>query len=88
MQNLNLFTFLVADHPSAVSGVVGRVVAIAPAPLLPGEKETDYADVALRIVRAARPSNAEPSRSGNPRFARLILLACHGATQEIRTHTS
>jgi hypothetical protein len=59
MQNLKPTHFSApADHPSAVSGAVGRVVAIAPAPLLPGEKETDYADVALRIVRAAKPRDA------------------------------
>jgi hypothetical protein len=59
MQNLKPTHFsAVADHPSAVSDVVGRVVAIAPAPLLPGEKETDYAEVALRIVRAAKPRDA------------------------------
>jgi hypothetical protein len=59
MQNLKPTHFsAVADHPSAVSDVVGRAVAIAPAPLLPGEKETDYAEVALRIVKAATPRDA------------------------------
>jgi hypothetical protein len=38
--------------------VVGRVVAIASAPLLPGEKQPDYDEVALRIVRAAKPRDA------------------------------
>ena len=41
MQNLKPTHFsAVADHPSAVSDVVDRVVAIAPAPLLPGEKRS------------------------------------------------
>jgi hypothetical protein len=55
----NLRTFrrsLTTLRQSATSW--GRVVAIAPAPLLPGEKETDYAEVALRIVRAAKPRDA------------------------------
>ena len=43
-----------ADHLSPVSDAIDRVVAIAPAPLLPGEKQTDYVDVAVRIVKAAR----------------------------------
>jgi hypothetical protein len=32
--------------------------SIAPAPLLPGEKQADYAEVALRIVKAALPREA------------------------------
>jgi hypothetical protein len=44
-----------AEHLSPVSAAVNRVVAIAPAPLLPGEKQADYAEVALRIVKAAQP---------------------------------
>jgi hypothetical protein len=35
-----------------------RVVTIAPAPLLPGEKQADYSDVAVRVVRAAKPRDA------------------------------
>ena len=59
MQNLKptLFT-AVADRPSAVSDVVDRVVSIAPAPLLPGEKQADYADIAVRVVRDANPKDA------------------------------
>ena len=34
---------------------VDRVAAIAPAPLLPGEKEADYAQLAARIVGATKP---------------------------------
>ena len=48
----------VTEHLSAVSSAITRVVGIAPAPLLPGEKETDYAEVALRIVKAATPRDA------------------------------
>jgi hypothetical protein len=48
----------VADHPPALGDVRDRVVAIAPAPLLPGEKEADYATVAERIVGAASPRDA------------------------------
>jgi hypothetical protein len=48
----------VADHPSAVSDVLDRVVSIAPAPLLPGEKQADYAELALRSVKAALPKDA------------------------------
>jgi hypothetical protein len=48
----------VTEHLSAVSSAISRVVGIAPAPLLPGEKETDYAEVALRIVKAATPRDA------------------------------
>jgi len=47
-----------AEHSSPVSGAIDRVVAIAPAPLLPGEKQGDYAEVALRIVKAAKPTDA------------------------------
>ena len=58
MQNLKPTDSLgVSDHVFPVSAVVNRQ-AIAPAPLLPGEKEADYAEVALRIVRAAKPRDA------------------------------
>jgi hypothetical protein len=43
---------------SAVADALDRVVTVAPAPLLPGEKQADYADVAVRIVRAASPRDA------------------------------
>jgi hypothetical protein len=43
---------------SSAANVLDRVVAIAPAPLLPGEKEAEYAQVALRIVGASRPRDA------------------------------
>jgi hypothetical protein len=48
----------VTEHLSPVSSAISRVVGIAPAPLLPGEKETDYAEAALRIVKAATPRDA------------------------------
>jgi hypothetical protein len=51
----------VSDHLSPVSAVIDRVVAIAPAPLLPGEQDTD-AEVALRIVKAAHPRDANARR--------------------------
>ena len=34
------------------------MIAIAPAPLLPGEKEADYAAIAGRIVGVSRPKDA------------------------------
>jgi hypothetical protein len=37
---------------------VDRLVTISPTPLLPGEKEADYTEVALQIVNAARPRDA------------------------------
>ena len=47
-----------AEHVSPVSDGVNRVITLAPAPLLPGEKQADYADVAVRVVRAAQPRDA------------------------------
>jgi hypothetical protein len=47
-----------ANHLSLVSGAINRVTTLAPAPLLPGEKQADYADVAVRIVKAAQPRDA------------------------------
>ena len=44
--------------PGAEPGILERVIAIAPAPLLPGEKEADYAEVGARVVDAARPRDA------------------------------
>jgi hypothetical protein len=44
--------------PTQFSAVLDRVVTIAPAPLLPGEKQADYAEVALRIVKGAQPRDA------------------------------
>ena len=51
MQNLKPTHFsVVADHPSAVSDVLDRVVGIAPALLLPGEREADYVNLIARVV--------------------------------------
>jgi hypothetical protein len=47
-----------AEHLLSIGSVVDRVVAIAPASLLPGEKQADYAELALRIVKAALPRDA------------------------------
>jgi hypothetical protein len=43
--------------PAAKPHVLERVIAIAPAPLLPGEKDADYASLANRIVDAAKPQD-------------------------------
>jgi hypothetical protein len=43
---------------SSADKALGRVIAIAPAPLLMGEDEADYAEVAGRIVGATRPKDA------------------------------
>jgi hypothetical protein len=41
-----------------MADVLDRAIAIAPAPLLPGEKEADYAATAGRVVGVARPRDA------------------------------
>jgi hypothetical protein len=46
------------EHVPPVSGTVNRVIAVAPAPLLPGEKQADYANVVAGIVKAAQPRDA------------------------------
>src|SRR5580658_2864455 len=59
MQNLKpTHLSAVADRPSAVSDVLDRVAGIAPAPLLPGEQEAEYATHVARIVAAAQPRDA------------------------------
>src|ERR1700722_3278252 len=59
MQNIKPTYFLAApDHPSAVSDVLDRVAGIAPAPLLPGEQDTEYATHVARIVAVAKPRDA------------------------------
>jgi hypothetical protein len=40
------------------SDILDRVVGIAPAPLFPGETQTDYLKVATRIVAVAKPKDA------------------------------
>jgi hypothetical protein len=46
---------LASPAGSLAADVLDRVIAIAPAPLLPGEKEADYAAIAGRIVGISRP---------------------------------
>jgi hypothetical protein len=59
MQNLKPARFsALVDHPPAVSDVLDRVARIAPAPLLPGEQEAEYATLIARIVAVARPRDA------------------------------
>jgi hypothetical protein len=43
---------------SQAKNALDRVMTIAPAPLLPGEKEADYAAIAGSIVGASRPKDA------------------------------
>ena len=43
---------------SPAANALDRVIAIAPAPLLPGEEEADYVEVAVRFVGAATPRDA------------------------------
>jgi hypothetical protein len=43
---------------SSAADVLDRVITIAPAPLLQGEKEADYAAIAGRIVGTSRPRDA------------------------------
>jgi hypothetical protein len=38
--------------------VLGRVIGVAPAPLLPNENQADYAGIAARIADASRPTDA------------------------------
>ena len=62
MQNLKPTHFsAVADHPSAVSDVLDRVAGIAPAPLLPGEQEAEYATHVARLSRS--PSQGTRSKT-------------------------
>jgi hypothetical protein len=54
--NMNLPSSAVARLSGADS--LDRVVGMAPAPLLPGEQEAEYATLAARIVAAAQPRDA------------------------------
>jgi len=49
---------MVATTGSSPISILDRVIAIAPAPLLPGEKQADYATIAARIVSASGPRDA------------------------------
>jgi hypothetical protein len=51
------FSPALASHVQS-SDVLDRVVAIAPVPLLPGEKEADYASLAARVVGTTKPEDA------------------------------
>jgi hypothetical protein len=48
----------IAPTSSVAAEILDRVIGIAPAPLLPGEAEADYVDVASRIVAVAQPRDA------------------------------
>ena len=62
MQNIKPTHFsAAADHPSAVSDVLDRVAGIAPAPLLPGEQEAEYATMSRALSR--RPSRGTQSKT-------------------------
>jgi hypothetical protein len=49
---------LTSPAGSSVVDVLDRMIAIAPALLLPGEKEADYAAIAGRMVGVSRPRDA------------------------------
>ena len=49
---------LPAPTSSSAVDALDRVIAIAPAPLLPGEREADYVAIARRIIAASRPKDA------------------------------
>lgn len=49
---------LAAPASSSAVNVLDRVIAIARAALLPGEREADYAAIAGRIIGASRPKDA------------------------------
>jgi hypothetical protein len=44
--------------PTRDGDALSRIVAIAPAPVLPGENEFQYAKMAERIVQEAQPADA------------------------------
>src|SRR5271156_5260831 len=59
MQNANPPPLSLASPAgSSAADVLDQVIAIAPAPLLPGEKEADYAATVRRIVGVSRPRDA------------------------------
>ena len=45
-------------RPIIGRGLLSRVAGIAPAPLLPGEQETEYANLIARIIAVAQPRDA------------------------------
>ena len=58
MQNSIPSQLFRAPVPLSKDDVIGRVLAVAPLPLLPGEKEDDYANLASRVVRAVKPKDS------------------------------
>ena len=59
MQNTKPPTLSLASTlNSRAANALDRVIAIAPAPLLPGEEAADYTEVAVRLVSAAKPRDA------------------------------
>src|SRR5271165_2456559 len=58
MRNVKVPQAASAVVSSTGADVLERVIGIAPSPLLPGETEADYRDIAQRIVAAARPKDA------------------------------
>ena len=49
---------LASTDGSPTVNALDRVIAIAPTPLLRGEEKADYAEVAMRLVNAAKPRDA------------------------------
>jgi hypothetical protein len=43
---------------SSGADLVNRIIGVAPSPLLPGEAEADYLEIATRIVTVAQPRDA------------------------------
>ena len=73
----------VSDHVSPVSAVINRVAAIAPAPLLPGEQEADYAEFALASSKTQ--TEGCDRRPSDARRHRLILGDSSASSIEGRT---
>ena len=58
MLNAKIELLTSSDAQSSRADILERVIGSVPAPLLPGEAEADYADVAARIVAVAQPRDA------------------------------
>jgi hypothetical protein len=54
--------------PLSDGGVLNRIVAMAPAPVLPSENELHYFNLAERIIREAQPQDA---------VRRILNTRCH-----------
>ena len=84
MQNIKPTHFsVVADRSSAISDILDRVAGIAPAPLLPGEQEAEYATLIARIVAVAQPRKEAQPELGIGR--QEITERGHGRAQRGRT---